>query len=317
MAEKDRYGQVQGTGITTVIANTNLPMPGRSVIKCGAGITATDDPIGLTTILDSAAGGLVGIANGGTGQTTAVAGLDALTAVSSNIASAATTDLSTATGVNVNITGTATVTALGTSPAGTVRRCFIVTNGVNFTHNGTSLICPGQTSIFPSAGDTIEFYSLGGGNWKIINWYPAGQTVGGAFLNLNFNSGALGITGSTTPVQWSATAVAVNQPLTLGTRLLERQDAAVASAATITLGSFGNVFSVTGTTAINSITNTGWQAGSVVLLIFATGAAAQVTVAGNIRPRTGAAQQTTPVGAASTLYTMELVFDGTNWIQPA
>jgi hypothetical protein len=57
------------------------------------------------------------IANGGTGQATAVDSIDALSTQGADIASAATTNLATATGQFVNITGTTTITAFGTAAA--------------------------------------------------------------------------------------------------------------------------------------------------------------------------------------------------------
>ena len=46
------------------------------------------------------------------------------------------------------------------------------------------------------------------------------------------------------------------------------QGADIASASTITLGSDGNYFRVTGTTTINYITTTDWQSGSIIYLKF-------------------------------------------------
>lgn len=51
-------------------------------------------------------------------------------------------------------------------------------------------------------------------------------------------------------------------------RILGNQGADVASATAVTLGSDGNVFEITGTTQINTITVTGWQNGSIVTLLF-------------------------------------------------
>lgn len=89
-----------------------------------------------------------------------------LASIASNIASAATTDLSTADGFWVTISGTTPITSLGTESAG----CWygLTFSGIlTFTHNGTSLILPGAANITTAAGDSCLAESLGSGNWKI------------------------------------------------------------------------------------------------------------------------------------------------------
>jgi hypothetical protein len=67
-----------------------------------------------------------------------------------NIASATTTDLSTATGNSVTITGTTTITGLGTVQAGTVMK--LTFSGIlTLTHNATSLILPNATGNITTA----------------------------------------------------------------------------------------------------------------------------------------------------------------------
>lgn len=51
-------------------------------------------------------------------------------------------------------------------------------------------------------------------------------------------------------------------------RLLNAKGADVAAAATLTLGSSGNTFKITGNTNVDFITTTGWTAGSVLVLLF-------------------------------------------------
>jgi hypothetical protein len=98
-----------------------------------------------------------------------VASLDNLTPLSSNIASAATTDLSTATGRNVTITGTTTITALGTCAAG-VERVTRFAGALTLTHNATTMICITAANITTAAGDECGWVSLGSGDWR-MQWY--------------------------------------------------------------------------------------------------------------------------------------------------
>ena len=89
--------------------------------------------------------------------------------------------------------------------------------------------------------------------------------------------------------------------------------AAVASAATITLGGDGNVFALTGTTAIDFITKTNWQAGSIIVLLFNT----SITVNHDTGSPGATVQPILLSGAANFSGTandsLTLVNDGTDW----
>ena len=91
--------------------------------------------------------------------------------------SAATTDLSTATGWYVDVTGTVTITSFGTVAAGQV---FILrfASTLTLTHNASTLILPGATSIITQGGDVAIMMSLGGGAWRCLN-YMSGNTAAG------------------------------------------------------------------------------------------------------------------------------------------
>jgi hypothetical protein len=56
----------------------------------------------------------------------------------------------------------------------------------------------------------------------------------------------------------------------LNSRLRQAQGADVASANNLSLGTDGNAFEITGTTTINLISNTNWQNGSVIRLVFSS-----------------------------------------------
>ena len=88
----------------------------------------------------------------------------------------------------------------------------------------------------------------------------------------------------------------------------------VASAGDLTLGSAGNAFSITGTTTINAITTTNWQAGSVIILIFAS----TPTVKHNTAGGAGTAKMLLNGGVnfvASANDVLTLIYDGTNWLE--
>jgi hypothetical protein len=93
-----------------------------------------------------------------------------------DLASAATTDLSTV-GANVRITGTTTITSFGTAPSGTTRKLRFA-GALTLTYNATSLILPGAADIITSAGDTAEAISLGSGDWVVFDYTRAAVSPG-------------------------------------------------------------------------------------------------------------------------------------------
>lgn len=120
---------------------------------------------------------IVPLTQGGTDKRTTVQEIsDANESKSADIASAATTDLSTATAAFVHITGTTTITALGTVQAGT-RRIVVFDGALTLTHNGTSLILPTGADITTAAGDVATFVSEGGGNWRCVDYTKADGTA--------------------------------------------------------------------------------------------------------------------------------------------
>lgn len=101
-----------------------------------------------------------------------------------NIASATTTDLSTATGNEVTITGTTTITSFGTVQEGTTIK-IIFSGALTLTHNATSMILPNNGSnITTASGDSAIMVSLGSGNWKCIAYQKAnGQALSAATVS--------------------------------------------------------------------------------------------------------------------------------------
>jgi len=125
-------------------------------------------------------------------------------------------------GNTINVTGTTTITAFDTVQAGTKRR-LLFTSALTLTNNATSLILPGNANLSINAGDTAEFTSIGGGNWKCTDY--------------QHNAGYLPLTGG-------AVSGTINEAM--GTSIV--------SAATTNIGAAtGNFLQVTGTTTITSL----------------------------------------------------------------
>lgn len=108
-----------------------------------------------------------------------------------------------------------------------------------------------------------------------------------------------------------------SQSTILSGRLQGAKGTDVASADEITLGTDGNYFDITGTTTINHINNTDWQAGSVVILQFD----ASVTVTHNAGSPTGTEADILLAGAANfpatANDTLTLVYDGVTFRETA
>jgi microcystin-dependent protein len=92
----------------------------------------------------------------------------------SDIASATTTDIGAVEGLMHDITGTTTITGLGTVRAGIIK-VLKFEGALTLTHNATSLILPGGTSILTVAGDVGVFISEGSGNWRCVSYTSAGR----------------------------------------------------------------------------------------------------------------------------------------------
>lgn len=114
----------------------------------------------------------------------------------SDIASATTTDLSTATGNVVDITGTTTITGFGTLQSGSVM--FLrFTGALLLTHNATSLILPTGANITTAAGDEAIMVSLGSGNWRCANFQRKDGSAllsnqsGNSVQVVNYQTGAM------------------------------------------------------------------------------------------------------------------------------
>lgn len=94
---------------------------------------------------------------------------DALLGPTVVLASASTVNIGFAASQNIGITGTTTINAFDTYAEGTLR--WVVFSGaLQLTHNATSMQLPGSANIITTAGDAALFKSLGGGNWKCMDY---------------------------------------------------------------------------------------------------------------------------------------------------
>ena len=94
------------------------------------------------------------------------------------LASASTVDIGAAAANTVNITGTTSITGFDSIAAGAVRR-LVFSASLVLTYNATSMILPTEGNIATAAGDSAEMLSLGGGNWRCIDY----QRFSGAALS--------------------------------------------------------------------------------------------------------------------------------------
>jgi hypothetical protein len=96
------------------------------------------------------------------------------------------------------------------------------------------------------------------------------------------------------------------------TRVQEDLGASIVAANDLTLGADGNTFTITGSTQINAITTTNWQAGSVVRLIFTGTPVVKHNTAGGastaVLQLSGAVDYTAAINDVLTI-----VYDGTDW----
>ncbi len=90
-----------------------------------------------------------------------------------DLASASTCDIGGVASNYVNITGTTPITSFGTVSAG-IWKFVKFAGALTLTHNSTSLILPGGTSILTVAGDTAIAVSEGSGNWRVLVYTSVG-----------------------------------------------------------------------------------------------------------------------------------------------
>ena len=171
------------SGTTTITALGTSPAGVRRLCRfTGAGLTITHNGTSLicpsSLSITAATNDMVEFSSLGSGNWVVVrvfraTGPTFYNVQGATIASATTTDLSTATGDFLDISGTTTITGFGTLTAGHRRLLRFTGAGLTVTHNATSLICPGAQSIVTRQNDLLEVVSLGSGNWTVARFMRA------------------------------------------------------------------------------------------------------------------------------------------------
>jgi hypothetical protein len=194
-----------------------MPLDGSDVASKPAGTTASPN----TTIESSKFNSVVNdiysifnsvrtLAKGFTGASTAIGALDNFNTVSGDIASASTTDLSTATGIAVTITGTATIAGFGTCDAG-VYRVLTFEDALTITH-GDNIVLPGDEDLVVAAGDIVTMRSEGSGVWHLENYQPKAPFGTSATKDVGTTTGTVAagddsrITGATQAADLASTS---------------------------------------------------------------------------------------------------------------
>lgn len=192
----------------------------------------------------------------------------------------------------------------------TGQRIFLVTNTGAGTGDWSSI----EVRNAAASTDALRLYTLGTGFTTSVTNVQDGAAVttgtglsGGLSIGTQASASLRFYTNNTLRTTVDANGY------TIMTNRLATAYATVASANNLTLTT-GNVFGITGTTQITAITNTNWQAGSQIILIFA----GVLTVKNN----TAGGASTSPlllaggVDFATTANdVLKLVYNGTNWIE--
>lgn len=98
----------------------------------------------------------------------------------------------------------------------------------------------------------------------------------------------------------------------LNGRFQQKKGANVASTSAMTFGDDGNIFVITGTTTVQTISSVNWQAGSVITLIFQSTAGVKHGAGNSGNNKQILLNGSTDLpGAANN--TLQLVYDGTQW----
>lgn len=184
------YGYISASAYTTlttvtVVLDSGSLDSGLSAVEVGI-LTDTNSAIPLTVAKRNAANNYTNAQNEAKG---------------SDVASAATINLTTATGNLVHVTGTTTITAI--TLASGAERTVVFDGSLTLTHNATTLILPDAANIQTAAGDKAVFRGDGSGNTRCISYEryvrKGSDVASAATVNLDAATGDfVHITGTTT-----------------------------------------------------------------------------------------------------------------------
>jgi hypothetical protein len=147
-----------GTGSTTAAA-----------ARTALGATATGDAVFIAASAAAARTALSAASSGANSDITSLTGVTGVIneAKGTDIASAATINLTTATGNLVDVTGTTTVTAITLAEG--AERTVRFTGALTLTH-GASLVLPGSANITTAAGDFAVFRGYASGVVRCVSY---------------------------------------------------------------------------------------------------------------------------------------------------
>jgi len=132
---------------------------------------------------------------------------------SASIVAGSTVDLGSSDGEAVTVTGSATITSLGTVIPGLKRE--VTFTGACTLTNSTSIVLPRGSNYVTSAGDILQFRSLGSGNWALVG---VTKDIGALPLTGGTITGAMNVSPTSGSPTVSLNKVAgSNQNLVVGT----------------------------------------------------------------------------------------------------
>lgn len=290
-----------GTDITATIENTrNTATTQDAIMEAKVGGTAGGNPIARLTIPG--------------GKTWNILSDNADNDVFDIRDNATSRIKASALGVIVNSNGNPAVSAMDVRAYGISSNCWITVRSDDTAGQAGMLL-----NIASSNKSRLVHY--GSTEGSTVFGIAAADWTGLIAANVAHNGLLVGTQGAD-PIVFGAGDVeafraSAQAHLTMTRRLQTKAGANVASGTTITLGGDGNAFPITGTTAINHITTTDWQSGSLVTLFFSTA----VTITHNAGAPPGGTAAILLAGAANFSATandtLTLRYDGTNWRQIA
>jgi hypothetical protein len=263
------------------------------------GINSSGDIIGMTYWPGSGGGG------GGIGGSTGSTDNSILRADGTG----GSTVQNTTTAATLADDGTGTFNGVSVGTYGGAKGLSVASGDLYFVSAGSG------TNIYFTAGSQGMSLTSNGGITTGMNIVYGGNT---GHVEMGSNLSIYGSAGETrigsNGVENYLTITSNGHTLVNGKRFETAKGADVVAANDLTLGAAGNIFHITGTTTINAITTSNWQAGSEITLIFDS----TPTVKNNTAGGGGTAVMKLAGGAdfsATADDVLKLAFDGTKWYE--